>query len=141
MTFLNVLESLINIISELLPDTNAKLPFQILRDFNLIGENVSQSLYFFFNLKLIFIIVYPRDLGLKNLPLLIERSIQPFAVLAPLRRVLEARSPWYPMMATETRPSGARHLLLEQKGRKEINREAYGTMSVTLTRRITFLAS
>jgi len=45
-------------------------------------------------------------------------------------------------MATESRPSGVKRLLLKQKERKEINREAYGTMTVTLTaQRIAFLAS
>lgn len=79
---------------------------------------------------------------LRDLPLLTGRSIQPFVFLAPPKRALGARSPWYPMMATESRPSGARHLHLEQKRRRGINRQAYGTMTVTLTaRRITFLAS
>lgn len=41
MALFNIFDSLIDIIGKLLPDTNAQLPLQILRDLDLIGENVS----------------------------------------------------------------------------------------------------
>lgn len=51
MTLFNVLDSLVDIVSKLLPNANTKLPFQILGNLDLVGENVSQSLYLIFHLE------------------------------------------------------------------------------------------
>lgn len=117
MALFNVFDSLIDIIGELLPNTNAQLPLQILRDLDLVGENVSQSLYLFFDLESTFVLSFVFGIfpGPRDLLLLIGRSIRLFVVLVLPEKVLEARSPRYLMMAIESRPSEARRLLLEQK--------------------------
>lgn len=51
MALLDVLDPLIDVVSELLPDTDAQLPLQILRDLDLVSENVSQCLNLFLDLK------------------------------------------------------------------------------------------
>jgi hypothetical protein len=51
LALFDILDSLIHIIGKLLPDADTQFPLQVLRNLNFVGENMSQCLYLFLDLK------------------------------------------------------------------------------------------
>lgn len=61
VTLLDILEALIDVVGELFPHADAQFPLQLLRDSDLAGEDMSQSLYLLLHLRhnFYFLVLHP----------------------------------------------------------------------------------